>query len=85
MKIDLNMIKRSILFFWFIWFFVVFLTNFFEGAKVLNYLPNSWRFCSGNFINISQVTEIYNTPFWVTCVMYGTILLGESVVSLSFL
>lgn len=80
----MNLLKRSLLLFWAVWFTIVFLTNAFDAAKAAGLLDESWMLASGNYGFITATTARYHTPAWMNAVMFAGVILWEGLAALLF-
>jgi hypothetical protein len=62
---------------WAVWFSLVALSNVFDGLKAMGLLGEHWRFASGNFAAIEQVTSIYKLPRFVNGLLYLAVIVVE--------
>ncbi len=78
---DLNLItlKQGIILSWATWLSLVLLLNFLDVAKNLKILPETWKFSSGNYPFMQAVTKVFNTPNWLTWMMYVSAIIWEIV------
>lgn len=77
MDMELVTLKLGLLFFWGLWFSIVFLTNLFEGFRVLRVVPTTWKYASHNFKPVAQATATYHAPPWLPRVLFSGILLWQ--------
>ncbi|HEX4591913.1 MAG TPA: hypothetical protein VH120_18385 [Gemmataceae bacterium] len=63
-------INRILLLFWAAWLSVVTTTNVLDGLRALAVLPDSFRFCSGNWAWINQVMDPLAVPRGLQAVLY---------------
>jgi hypothetical protein len=77
-------LKLGLVFFWSLWITLVFLTNLFEGLKILGVLPEGWRFVSGNYKYVSEATSAYDFPHWVTGLLFVGVVFWEGLVVVLF-
>ena len=56
-------LKLGLVIFWMLWQLIVFLTNLFEGLKLLRIVPPYWKFASQNYQSVEQATGAYQRPF----------------------
>jgi hypothetical protein len=77
-------LKRALLGFWAAWLTVVFLTNLLDGAKALGWLPPSWKFASGNYCFLVEVTARYEPPGWLNVLLFSGVLCWEALAALLF-
>ena len=69
--------KLGLAFFWSIWLLMVFLTNLFEGLKILRIVPPYWKFASQNYQAVAQATGTYQTPPWVPQLLFFGVLVWQ--------
>ncbi len=80
---DIFYIKMGLVLFWCLWITIVFLTNIFEGLKILDVLPKSWNFESKNFITIQKTTAVYAVPDSINkLLLFGVIIWQAGLVLL---
>jgi hypothetical protein len=79
MQIDLLILKLGLLLFWSVWLTVVFLTNSFEGLKVVRILPEGWKFASDNYSAVTKATSIYPHPEWLDAVLFGGVIIWQGL------
>ena len=86
-------LKIGLVFFWSMWQLIVFMTNLFEGLKVLRIVPPYWKFASQNYQAVAQATGAYKAPPWIPRLLFfgvlvwqlGTLILfGRAVISMLF-
>ena len=65
MEVHLLTLKVGFLSFWGLWLSIVFITNLFEGLKLLRIVPPYWRFASQNYQAIAQATGTYRAAPWI--------------------
>jgi hypothetical protein len=73
--------KFGLVSFWAIWQLLVFMTNLFEGLKLLRIVPPYSKFASQNYQAVAQATGAYKAPPW----MPQTLFLGVLVWQLGIL
>lgn len=66
--------KLGLAFFWSLWLLMVFLTNLFEGLKILRIIPPYWKFASQNYQAVAQATGTYQAPPWVPQLLFFGVL-----------
>lgn len=76
-------IKSGILLFFGTWFFIAFLTNFFDGLHSLDYL-NLWKFRSGNFNQLLQVFSFYQVSPKLTGILFTCDIIVQGISSILF-
>ncbi len=70
----LGVLKHGVLLFWAVWFTIVFVTNLIDGLKGVHLMGNRWKFASGNWAAIKEITAIYKTLAWLAPILFaGTI------------
>jgi hypothetical protein len=84
MEINFFALKIGLLSFWGLWLFIVFLTNLFEGLKVLRVLPQRWKFASQNFQAVAQATATYHAPPWLPRFLFLGVLLWQLLALVCF-
>jgi hypothetical protein len=72
-------LKQGIILFWALYMSLVVILNLFDAAKILKFLPATWKFSSGNFWFIEQVTKMYSTPSWINGVLFAGAIVWEIV------
>jgi hypothetical protein len=77
--VTLRQIWRAILLFWAIWFAVVTATNLGDAALAAGLLPPWWRFASGNYALIAEVTSRYATPGWMLPPLFAGVIAWEAL------
>jgi hypothetical protein len=77
LALDLLTLKQGIILLWALWMTLVVILNVFDVFKSAGQLPETWKFSSGNFWYIGQVTKIYNTPAWINWVMFLGVIVWE--------
>jgi hypothetical protein len=75
--LDLLTLKQGIVLMWAVWMSFVVLLNVFDALKTAGRLPQSWKFSSGNYWYIQEVTKIYGTPAWVNWVFFVIVIAWE--------
>ena len=84
MEIQLFTLKLGLLLFWCLWFSIVFLTNLFEGFRVLRVVPITWKFASHNFKPVEHATAGYHAPLWLPRFLFSGILLWQLLAVIYF-
>jgi hypothetical protein len=84
MHMNLSTLKLGLIFFWAFWLNLTFLTNAFDGMKVLKVLPEEWKFASGNHAAIARATSAYSVPAWVNGLLFLGTTLWEGLASFLF-
>ena len=64
---------------WALWMTLVVILNVLDAFKMSGKLSATWKFASGNFWYIGQVTKIYSTPAWINWVMFVGVIVWEVV------
>jgi len=59
------------------WQLLVFLTNLFEGLKLLRIVPPYWRFASQNYQAVAQATGAYKAPSWMPQTLFLGVLVWQ--------
>ena len=77
LALDLLTLKQGIILLWALWMTLVVILNVFDVFKSSGRLPETWKFSSGNFWYIGQVTKIYNTPAWINWLMFISVIVWE--------
>jgi hypothetical protein len=72
-------LKQGIILFWALYMSLVVILNIFDALKTLKLLPQTWKFSSGNFWFIEQVTKMYSTPSWINGVLFAGAIIWEIV------
>lgn len=76
--LDLLSLKQGIVLMWAVWMSLVVLLNVLDALKMSGRLPQTWKFASGNFWYIGEVTKIYGTPAWINWVFFVIVIVWES-------
>lgn len=76
--LDLLTLKQGIVLMWAVWISFVVILNVFDVFKTAGALPATWKFASGNYWYIEQVTKIYGTPAWINWVFFIIVIAWES-------
>jgi hypothetical protein len=84
MNVDISTLKLGLVVFWSLWITVVFLTNLFEGLKILSVLPEDWPFASGNYKYVSEATSAYALPPWATGLLFLGVIGWEGTATVLF-
>ncbi|HWC90169.1 MAG TPA: hypothetical protein VG433_10950 [Pirellulales bacterium] len=63
--------------FWTLWFAVVAASNLADLARSFGWLPNGWRFASGNYALLEKTTAIYWLPGWANLVLFLGVIAWE--------
>jgi hypothetical protein len=77
--LDLLTLKQGIILMWAVWMSLVVILNVLDALKMSGRLPQTWKFASGNFWYISEVTKIYSTPAWINWVFFIIVIIWETV------
>jgi hypothetical protein len=77
--LDLLTLKQGIILMWAVWMSLVVILNVLDALKMSGRLPQTWKFASGNFWYISEVTKIYSTPAWINWVFFIIVIIWEAV------
>jgi hypothetical protein len=70
-------LKQGILLFWALWLSIAWLANLCEALKACHWLGTQWKFASGNYALLIEITQKYRLPFWFTALLFGGILLWQ--------
>ena len=70
-------LKIGLVFFWSMWQLIVFMTNLFEGLKVLRIVPPYWKFASQNYQAVAQATGAYKAPPWIPQLLFFAVLVWQ--------
>ena len=70
-------LKLGLVIFWMLWQLIVFLTNLFEGLKLLRIVPPYWKFASQNYQAVEQATGAYQAPLWVPKLLFLGVLVWQ--------
>jgi hypothetical protein len=84
MQVDPSILKLGLIFFWASWLTLTFVTNVFDGMKVLKLLSEEWKFASGNYAAIARATSTYSFPDWLNSLLFLGATLWEGLASLLF-
>jgi hypothetical protein len=84
MQVSLSILKLGLMFFWASWLTLTFVTNFFDGLKVLKVLPEEWKFASGNYAAIARATSSYSVPDWLNGLLFVGSTLWEGLAGFLF-
>ncbi len=77
--LDLTTLKSGIILMWAVWMSFVVILNVFDVLKASSILPKTWKFASGNFWYISEVTKIYSTPAWINWIFFIIVIIWEII------
>lgn len=78
--LTLAALKVWLIIFWAVWFSIVFITNVFDGLKVMGRLSPRWNFASGNYDLIVQAVSIYpGSPRWLSGFLFGGVILWQAL------
>ncbi len=77
-------LKRSLLFFWAVWFTVVTATNACDALKELGLLGLGWQFASGNFAFLVETTARYDVPAWLNAILFAGVIAWEATAAAMF-
>ena len=80
----LAVIKRSLLLFWASWLTVVVTTNLLDVLQVLDVLPKSFKFVSGNWRWINQVMDPLGVPRGLQTVLFAGAIAWEALAAALF-
>jgi hypothetical protein len=69
--------KFGLVSFWAIWQLLVFMTNLFEGLKLLRIVPPYWKFASQNYQAVAQATGAYKAPPWMPQALFLGVLVWQ--------
>jgi len=79
-------IQRGILLFWALYFLLVWITNLCDALKELGWLGKDWRYVSGNYALIVEVTAgKVGGPAWLAPVLFAGVLLWEAAAGVMFI
>ncbi|MCC2641958.1 MAG: conserved rane protein of unknown function [Nitrospira sp.] len=84
MEVNLFVLKLGLISVWGLWIFIAFLTNLFDGLKVMRRLPPYWKFASDNFQAVAQATALYHAPPWFAKILFLGVLLWQSLALICF-
>lgn len=76
-----EILKRGIPMFWAAWFSLVLATNILDLLRAVGFLPETWRFASGNFDLIESITLL---PRWASLILFVGVLLWEGIATVLF-
>jgi hypothetical protein len=62
--------KQGMILFWALYMSLVVILNIFDALKTAKFLPQTWKFASGNYWYIEQVTKIYAVPGWLNGILF---------------
>lgn len=79
-----NILSRSLLLFWSAWFSIVFSSNLADGLQQAGFLPEEWRFASGNFDLIAQSIDIYSFGKPWAAVLFAGVLIAQLAITFLF-
>ncbi len=79
-----NLLKRTLVGGWALWWTVVLASNLADAGKVLGRVPEGWAFASGNYGFISQTTARYEVPAWVNGVLFAGVIVWEASATVLF-
>ena len=77
MGVHLFALKLGLLEFWSLWFSVVFLTNLFDGFRLLGIFPITWKFASQNFQPVAKATARYLAGVWLPACLFSGVMLWQ--------
>lgn len=77
-------LKLGLLIFWMLWQLIVFMTNLFEGLKLLRIVPPYWKFASQNYQAVEQATGVFQAPAWVPRLCFLGVLVWQLATLLLF-
>ena len=77
-------LKLGLLSFWDLWFFVVFLTNLFEGFRILSIFPVTWKFASKNFEPVAKAVAMYCTSPWLPKLLFYSLIVWQFITVVMF-
>ncbi|MFN4260223.1 MAG: hypothetical protein ACK4RK_13080 [Gemmataceae bacterium] len=80
----MSLIQRGILLFWALWLSLVAATNIMDGLQQLGVVADSWRFTSGNYAFMVDVTARYHTPGWLVAGLFLGVVVWEALAALLF-
>ncbi len=81
MTLTLLTLKQGIILFWALYMSLVVILNIFDALKTAKYLPQNWKFSSGNYWFIEQVTKMYNTPGWINGLLFAGAIIWEAIMT----
>lgn len=81
MTINLLTLKQGIILLWALYMSLVVVLNIFDVFKTLKLLPQNWKFSSGNYWFIEQVTKMYSTPGWINAVLFAGAIIWEAIMT----
>ena len=77
-------LKQGMLLFWALWLTVACLANTCDGLKACHVLGARWKFASGNYALMVEITQKYHTPLWLNAVLFGGVILWQGCAALLF-
>jgi hypothetical protein len=84
MQLDPSILKLGLILFWASWLSLTFVTNVFDGLKILKVLPEEWKFASGNYMAIARATSSYSFPDWLNFLLFLGATLWEGLAACLF-
>jgi len=77
MEVHLFALKLGLLTFWGLWFSVVFLTNLFDGFRLLGIFPITWKVASQNFQPVAKATARYVSSVWLPACLFSGVIVWQ--------
>lgn len=82
---ELQLLKLGLLGLWSAWFGLVVLANGFDALQRAGILSSRWCFVSGNFQRICDAVAVYRCPPWCAALLYGGVILWQTLAALLML
>jgi len=79
-----NRIRAGLVLFWALYFSIVWLSNTTDALKAMSILPSDWAFVSGNYTLIVRVLAVYQSPVWLSVLLFGGVILWEGIGAILF-
>jgi hypothetical protein len=79
-----RVLKRMLLLFWAVWLSLVFAGNVCDALKTAGFLPEAFRFVSGNYDSILQVAAPFGLPAALTGLLYAGVIGWEGLSAVLF-
>ena len=70
-------LKLGLLTFWGLWFSVVFMTNLFDGFRLLGIFSVTWKAASQNFQPVAKATARYVAGIWLPACLFSCVIVWQ--------